>query len=70
MRQEDIDWMIANYASKTVDDCARELNVSVRTIARWAKALELPDKRTTTKRIQDNNLKRKDCVVKKMLSCM
>lgn len=65
MRQEDIDWMIANYGQHTVNECARELNVSERTIIRWARALELPDKRTMTKRIQDNNLKRKDCVVKK-----
>lgn len=65
MRQEDIDWMIANYGQHPVDECAKELNVSVRTVIRWARALELPDKRTMTKRIQDNNLKRKDCVVKK-----
>lgn len=65
MRQEDIDWMLANYGNKSVEECAAELNVSVRTIPRWAASLGLPKKRDIVKPIKDNQLKRKDCLVKK-----
>ena len=65
MRQEDIDWMLANYGNKSIEECAAELNVSVRTIPRWAASLGLPKKRDTIKQVRDNQLKRKDCLVKK-----
>jgi len=65
MRQEDIDWMLANYCNKSIEECAAELNVSVRTIPRWAASLGLPKKRNIVKQIRDNQLKRKDCLVKK-----
>lgn len=57
--------MLANYGNKSVEECAAELNVSVRTIPRWAASLGLPKKRDTIKQVRDNQLKRKDCLVKK-----
>lgn len=67
MRQEDIDWMLANYEQCTIDECARQLNISVRTVSRWADSLGLNkiNQRHTTPRIQENRLRCKDCLIRK-----
>lgn len=65
MSQQDIDWMLANYEVNSQEDCATQLNVSVRTIARWAESLGLNKQHKASTRIAENPLRRKDCVVKK-----
>lgn len=65
MRQEDIDWMLANYEHSTIEECARELDISVRTVPRWAASLGLSKKRMHYTKVQENQLRRKDCLVKK-----
>lgn len=65
MHPQDIEWLNKNYETTSAEDCAKELNVSVRTIFRWADELGLKKKEMHKSSAKDHQLRRKDCVVKK-----
>ena len=69
IREKDKEWLLANYYNMSQEECAKELDVSVRTVARWAGLLDLKKtkgRRTSSEVLQSQRaatLYRKDCIV-------
>ncbi len=71
MRKQDAEWLLANYNNRSQKECAEVLDVSVRTVARWAESLGLKKGkgcRTNSEKLKSRRsttLYRRDCIVQK-----
>ena len=71
IREQDEDWLLGNYNKLSQKECAKQLDVSVRTVARWAESLGLRKtrgRRANADKVEDTKsttLYRKDSRVKK-----
>ena len=64
LREQDKDWLLANYENYSQAECAKALDVSVRTVARWAATLGLCRNHKGVSK-HPVTLYRKDCKAKK-----
>ena len=65
VREQDKEWLLENYQKHSQEECAKILDVSVRTIARWTEALGLVKGQGRRVSSDKPTLYRKECNVKK-----